>query len=263
MTARSQARPCGRFRADIHAGKVDLQLKLRGPLMSEFIRTKAFQVRTARLLGVGLALAALTLSSACDGGDGTNKVNGTVHVPAGKEATSAHTVNGSIQIDDNAAVTSAGTVNGNVHLGAHATASSLSTVNGSVSLGESAHATGRVESVNGDLTFGSGADVTGGVSNVNGKIKLDAAHIGGGIHTVNGNITINGASHVDGGILVKRPSGNLFTSEDPIIIIGPGATVQGDLRFERKVRLYVSDKATIGTVTGATPVSFTGDTPPP
>jgi hypothetical protein len=39
--------------------------------------------------------------------------------------------------------------------------------------------------------------------------------------------------------------------------------VQGDLRFERKVRLYVSDKATIGTVTGATAMTFSGDTPPP
>jgi hypothetical protein len=34
------------------------------------------------------------------------------------------------------------------------------------------------------------------------------------------------------------------------------------LRFERTVKLYVSDKATIGTVTGATPIPFAGDTPP-
>jgi hypothetical protein len=38
--------------------------------------------------------------------------------------------------------------------------------------------------------------------------------------------------------------------------------VQGDLRFERKVRLLVSDKATIGPVTGATAVPFSGDSPP-
>jgi hypothetical protein len=41
-----------------------------------------------------------------------------------------------------------------------------------------------------------------------------------------------------------------------------GATVQGDLRFERTVQLFVSDKATIGTVTGAKPIPFTGDAPP-
>jgi cytoskeletal protein CcmA (bactofilin family) len=209
------------------------------------------------------ALAALSACGDSMGGDSANKVNGTVHIAAGKEAASAHTVNGSIHVDDNATVTSAGTVNGNVTLGAHATATSLSTVNGSVTLADGAHATAGVESVNGDLTLNEGADVAGGISNVNGKIKVTAAHVAGGIHTVSGNISIMGASHVEGGILVKKPSGNLFTSEDPTIVIGPGATVQGELRFERKVRLFVSDKATIGTVTGATPVAFTGDTPPP
>jgi hypothetical protein len=39
--------------------------------------------------------------------------------------------------------------------------------------------------------------------------------------------------------------------------------VQGDLHFERTVRLFVSDKATVGTVTGATSISFSGETPPP
>jgi hypothetical protein len=48
----------------------------------------------------------------------------------------------------------------------------------------------------------------------------------------------------------------------PRIVIGPGASVQGDLRFERSVQLYVSDKATIGSVTGATPIPFSGDAPP-
>jgi DUF4097 and DUF4098 domain-containing protein YvlB len=230
--------------------------------MGHAIRISKFPARLARLLGVCAALTAFAALTACEGGDGSNKVNGSVHVAAGKEAGSAHTVNGSIHIDENAAVTSAGTVNGSVHLGAHATAKSLNTVNGSVSLAEGAHATGSVDSVNGDLTLSDGADVGGGISNVNGKITLTAAHVGGGIRTVSGSINIGGASHVEGGILVKKPSGNLFSSDDPIIVIGPGATVQGDLRFERKVRLFVSDKATIGTVTGATPVSFTGDTPP-
>jgi DUF4097 and DUF4098 domain-containing protein YvlB len=232
--------------------------------MSEGNRISKLPTRVSRTFGLCAAFGALIALSACGmDGDGANKVNGTVHIAAGKDAASAHTVNGSIHIDDNATVTSAGTVNGNVTLGAHATATSLSTVNGSVSLADGAHATAGVESVNGDLTLNDGADVAGGVSNVNGKIKVTAAHVAGGIHTVSGNITIMGASHVEGGILVKKPSGNLFASEDPTIVIGPGATVTGELRFERKVRLFVSDKATIGTVTGATPVSFTGDTPPP
>ena len=37
---------------------------------------------------------------------------------------------------------------------------------------------------------------------------------------------------------------------------------RGELRFERPVKLFVSDKATIGTVTGATPIPFSGESPP-
>ena len=71
------------------------------------------------------ALALLFAVSGCSGSDDSDastKVNGSIHVPAGKEAGAVATVNGSIQIDDNAAVTSATTVNGSVHLGDHATA---------------------------------------------------------------------------------------------------------------------------------------------
>jgi hypothetical protein len=210
------------------------------------------------------ALAVVLALSGCDisvDGDST-KVNGSVHVAAGKAAEEARTVNGSIHIDDNATVTSAGTVNGSVGLGAHATASSAKTVNGAISLGEGAHVSGSAGSVNGDLTLASGAEVSGSLTNVNGKIALTSAHVAGGIKTVSGNISITGTSHVEGGILVEKPGSMLFNSEDPVIVIGPGAVVQGDLRFERKVKLYVSDKATIGTVTGATPIAFSGDNPP-
>jgi hypothetical protein len=45
-------------------------------------------------------------------------------------------------------------------------------------------------------------------------------------------------------------------------VIGPGAVVEGDLRFERDVRLYVSDQATVGPISGATAIRFSGDRPP-
>jgi hypothetical protein len=38
--------------------------------------------------------------------------------------------------------------------------------------------------------------------------------------------------------------------------------VQGNLKFERPVDLYVSDKATIVPVEGAKPIAFSGDAPP-
>jgi formylmethanofuran dehydrogenase subunit C len=213
-----------------------------------------------------LAAAAVILAlSGCDisvDGDGSTKINGSVHVPAGKAAEEARTVNGSIHVDDNATATSVGTVNGSVRLGAHSTATSAKTVNGAITLGEGAHVSGSAATVNGDLTLASGAEVSGSLTNVNGKIDLNSAHVAGGIKSVNGDMNILGTSHVEGGILVEKPSGMLFNSRDPVIVIGPGAVVQGDLRFERQVKLYVSDKATIGTVTGATPIAFSGDSPP-
>ena len=217
-----------------------------------------------------LTIAAFAMTSALSGcgdsfdGNDSSKVNGSIHVAVGKPAGAVNTVNGSIHIDDNAAVTSANTVNGSVHLGAHAAAASLNTVNGSITLDTGAHASGSASSVNGALTLHDGAEILGSLNNVNGKIALTAAHVAGGIKTVNGNIDITGASHVEGGITVHKPGGSFlhFGNDVPRIVIGPGATVQGDLRFERTVKLFVSDKATIGPVTGATPITFTGDNPP-
>jgi DUF4097 and DUF4098 domain-containing protein YvlB len=213
--------------------------------------------------GLAILLAVAGCDFSIDGdSDSPTKVNGSVHIPAGKPRGEARTVNGSIHIDDNAAVTSATTVNGSIHLGSHATADSLKTVNGSLTLGTGARVSENAGSVNGDLSLADGAEVSGHLGNVNGKIGLTAAHVAGGIKTVSGNINILGASRVEGGITVEKPTGIMFSSGDPVIIIGPGATVTGDLRFERKVKLYVSDKATIGNVIGATPVMFSGDTPP-
>jgi hypothetical protein len=227
----------------------------------------ARRLRPVSVFGFFTALAVLFAVSACSGsddGDGSSKVNGSVQIHAGKPPGSASTVNGSIHVDDNAAITSASTVNGSVHLGNHATATSLNNVNGSIELGAGAHVSGSATSVNGELSLAEGSEVSGPLTNVNGKITLNAAHVGGGIKTVNGSMNITGASHVEGGIVVEKSSGSVFqiVTDVPRIVIGPGATVQGELRFERKVQLYVSDKATIGTVTGATPISFSGDSPP-
>jgi hypothetical protein len=224
-------------------------------------------VRRVGIYGLFASLAVMLGLSACGGssdGDESTKINGSIHVPAGKPPGAVATVNGSIHVDDNAALTSATTVNGSVHLGDHATATSLSSVNGSIVLGTGAHASGSASSVNGELTLEDGAEVLGSLSNVNGKISVTAAHVGGGIKTVNASMNITGASHVEGGILVEKPSTELvrLVHDVPRIVIGPGATVQGELRFERPVQLFVSDKATIGTVTGATPIAFTGETPP-
>jgi hypothetical protein len=64
-------------------------------------------MRTASGYGIIAAIAVMLAFSGCDipvDGDGSTKVNGSVHIPAGKAADDARTVNGSIHIDDNATV---------------------------------------------------------------------------------------------------------------------------------------------------------------
>jgi DUF4097 and DUF4098 domain-containing protein YvlB len=194
---------------------------------------------------------------------GASTVNGSVTVPPGLHSGAVETVNGSIDIGDNATVSTGSTVNGSIRVGAHASADSLSTVNGAVTLAEGAQVAHGVRTVNGGLILKNGADVAGGLRNVNGHIALTAAHVAGGLRTVSGNIDLTGGSHVEGGILVEQSSGWFnWNGSKPRIVIGPGAVVQGELRFERPVQLYVSGTATVGPISGATAIRFSGEHPP-
>lgn len=217
--------------------------------------------RQSRVTSLLIASSLLVAMSA-HAGDSYNSINGSVHVAAGRPAEAASTVNGSIMIDDDATADSVGTVNGSIHVGARATATSLTTVNGSITVNEAAH-TQHIKSVNGSLTISEGAEISGGLTTVNGKIDVHAAHVTGRINDVEGDISILGAARVDGGILVEKHHGFSIPvrTREPTVIIGPGAQVLGELRFERKVNLFVSDRATIGTVTGATAVTFSGESP--
>jgi DUF4097 and DUF4098 domain-containing protein YvlB len=201
-----------------------------------------------------------------DGTTGSHAINGSIHVSAGTPGGEVTTVNGSIRADDNAQLSGGHTVNGNISLGDHATATSLTTVNGGISLGADAHVSETVTTVNGTLALRPGAQVGGRLANVNGTIILAGATVSGGITTVNGNIDIGANSHVQGGIIVHKPSTGFFhwwsDSDKPRVVVGPGAVIEGTMKFDRAVRLYVSDTATIGQVTGATPVKFSGDHPP-
>jgi hypothetical protein len=200
--------------------------------------------------------------------DETNIVNGSVHVKQGQKKGELSTVNGSIHIDDNAIVAGAQTVNGSISLGANATADSANTVNGAITLADGARVLRAVSAVNGSLTLHHGADVAGSLTNVNGHIALEAAHVGGGINTVGGDIDIGRNSLVAGGISVDQESHKFLwffhwnSSGVPRVVIGPGASVQGELRFKRPIRLFISDSATVGPISGATAVTFAGESPP-
>lgn len=220
-----------------------------------------------------LSLAATvvpTWRAALASDDDNSKVLGSVHVPAGQHTGDATTVNGSVEIGERAIVRHAETVNGSITIHQLATADSVETVNGSVQLEEGVKVSGSVEVVNGHISLEKDADVTGHLSNVNGAIRLSRAHVGGGIETTSGDIEIGSGSRVEGGIIVNKADESWFNSWFSFgrprlrqVVIGPDAVVKGELRFLREVRLYVSDRATIGPVAGATAIRFSGDHPPP
>jgi hypothetical protein len=224
-------------------------------------------IRSRAVLAVVTVLSGCTACRAARAADTTiSKVMGSIEIGANQRSGDVSTVNGSIHIGENAVVGRADTVNGSISVERNATAAKLVTVNGSIHLKEAVRITGTVQAVNGAVTVADGADVGGTLSNVNGAIRVAAAHVGGLIDTATGDIEIGPNAHVDGGIHVDKDSSWFhiwFWSEDtPRVVVGPGSVVGGTLRFERKVNLYVSDRAMIGRVEGATAVRFSGDRPP-
>jgi hypothetical protein len=218
---------------------------------------------TTALAATLVAVLAVASRPAASSDDEHSKVLGSVYVGSGEHAGDATTVNGSVDIGANAVVKHVESVNGGITLGEHSTAASAQTVNGSMRLQPGARVAGSVELVNGGISLSKGADVVGHLSNVNGAIRLEEAHVGGGIETTNGDIDIGANSRVEGGVLINKGNDGWFSGMQkvPRVVIGPGAVVQGTLKFEREVKLFVSDRARIGTVQGATATKFSGEQP--
>ena len=221
---------------------------------------------TLLTLGTALGLALSAAPGTVVAHDSsTSKILGSVNVAPGEHLGDVTTVNGSVNVGSDAVVGHAHTVNGSVHLQSHGTATDLATVNGGIHVEENSRVTGDVHTVNGGLHIEKSADVTGDVGNVNGNIKVEFAHVGGSIVTTNGNLDLGPDARIDGDVVMKPNHNDGFhwgRENIPHVLIEPGTVVKGELRFERKVILYVSDRATIGPVHGADVQKFSGDHPP-
>ena len=129
----------------------------------------------------------------------------------------------------------------------------MSTVNGSIRIDENTVIDGYVETVNGSIKLAKGSSVSNHVSNVNGEIEVIGSEVGADLSTVNGDIWLGEGTVVKGDVIVEKPGGSNWFSRnnrDPKVVIGPGASVGGEIRLERKVRLYISNSATVGGVQG-------------
>jgi cytoskeletal protein CcmA (bactofilin family) len=196
----------------------------------------------------------------------TSKVNGSISIGPGEHTGDLSTVNGSIHVGDDAVVGHVKTINGSVKIESRATANTLNTVNGSIDVRDGAHVHGSVHAVNGSLHVNNAAEVSGELTNVNGGIHVEGAHVVGSIDTSSGGIDLGPNAHIDGNVVVEKDNSWHFgfwnVPQPPRVVIEPGTVVKGKLHFERDVKLYVSDHATIGAVEGAEVVKFSGDRPP-
>lgn len=224
--------------------------------------------RIAAGLALGLALVACDRASLGDdvvigAGDelagGAATVNGSIRV--GQEAVAGgtlKTINGSVRIEPGAKVANIASVNGKIVIGTGASTGNIDAVNGSTDCEENARVKGHIELVNGPVRMQKGVRVSGNVKTVNGPIRLSGAVVEGNINNYNGGIVITDSSLVHGDVIVSKPQG-LSMEREPVVILGPGSEVRGAMTFERPVKLYVHDGARHGTITGADPVSFSGD----
>ena len=183
--------------------------------------------------------------------DGATTVNGKVTVGAGATVTGeVSSVNGSVRIEEGATVADAETVNGGLRVADKVRSRSLSTVNGSIDIASDVTVDGGVSAVNGRISVGGGSKVAKDLGNVNGDIELEGSEVGGDVSTVNGDIELAEGAVVMGDLVVEKPRGSSNNSRMPRVVIGPGSRVEGVIRLERDVKLYISESAEVGGVEG-------------
>jgi hypothetical protein len=185
--------------------------------------------------------------------DGESTVNGSVTIGEGATVTGGiSTVNGSIRIRGGAAIRDAETVNGGLRVDENVKSQDLSTVNGTIRVANDVTVDGRVSTVNGKIEVGGGSKVSHNLGNVNGSIELEGSTVGGNVSTVSGDIELADGAVVEGDLIVEKPGGWGWNKESdiPRIVIGPGSRVEGTIRLEREVKLYISESAEVGGVEG-------------
>ncbi|MGI9270137.1 MAG: hypothetical protein ACR2QT_00055 [Woeseiaceae bacterium] len=244
--------------------------------MSKNLSKSVLTLSLAVLLALTIAIPAQAHSvnksvkiAAGNTSGGESSVNGSISVGSGAVVTgNLSTVNGRIRIDSDATVEDVSTVNGGLRIDSGSSTENLSTVNGEISVDENVMVDGEIEAVNGEIDIDKGSKVSRDVSNVNGEIELRSSTVDGDISTVSGDIDLIGEAVVKGDIIVEKPGGWGWGSKKsrvPEIVIGPGSRVHGDIHVERVVKLYISESAEVGGVTGEMSMSdairFSGERP--
>lgn len=240
-----------------------------------------FQKLTRQTRFIGCLLAVMLVAPACAGGinksinvedggqsKGQSSVNGSITIGDDVVVSGGlDTVNGDIRIGSNSRVRDVDTVNGGITIKDNVATGDINSVNGSIRIGENVEVDGEVNAVNGGISLRSGTTVSEGVGNVNGDIDLRGSVVGRDLSTVNGDVTLADESTLRGDLLIEKPGGWGWNNKRhlPTIVIGPGSSVMGTIVLEREVKLFISESATVGGVSGemsmADAVRFSGERP--
>jgi hypothetical protein len=225
--------------------------------MNRAFKQSAFLATVAGLLLAYSAEASVNKSIKVDDGatsSGASSVNGSVTVGSSATVTGGvSTVNGKVRVGDNSTVEDVETVNGSVTLGEMVVARNVETVNGSIRIDSGGRIEGEVSAVNGSIRLDTGGHVARDLSNVNGDIELTASEVGGDVTTVSGDVELANSATIRGNLIVQKPKGSGWFNKEsskPTIVIGPGSRVDGVIRLEREVKLYISESASVGGVEG-------------
>ncbi len=183
---------------------------------------------------------------------GASSVNGSITVGDNATVTGRlSTVNGAIRVGEDSSIEDASTVNGSLRISNNTKSEDLETVNGGIRIGEQVVVDGEVTAVNGKISLDTGSSVAKDVSNVNGDISLTGSTVGKDVSTVNGDVSVMNGAVIKGNLIIEKPHGfNSGNSKLPTIIVGPGSRVEGVIKLEREVKLYISENAEVGGVEG-------------
>jgi len=202
----------------------------------------------------------IVIGSDCTISGDVRNVNGAITIGSATRLNALRNTNGAIEMAEGVEAESVQSTNGRIRIGrGSAVSADVGNTNGPIELAEDVTVGGSVETTNGPVRIASGARISGTVSSRNGPIAMTAARAGD-IDGANGGIELLDGTVIEGGIHVRETRGT-DRSGTPRIIIGRDVVVEGPIRIEREVELYVHESARTGDISGAEPIRFSGDRP--
>jgi len=218
----------------------------------------------ALVLGACSALTdSFTLADGSTYDDDISLVNGRIDIGADCRVNGeVGSVNGAIQVGNATRLGDISGVNGRIQLGEKVEVDGeIASVNGRIELGSGSRVSGEVESVNGRISAAEGVVIEGQLSSVNGRIEMRGARAAS-LVTNNSGILLDEGTVIAGALTVRKSQGISFSAgSPPKIVIGRDVRIEGPLTFEREVELYVHESATVGEISGAEAVSYSGEAP--